>query len=126
MKFLSKEEVKQIHDLLIVEFGGSKGLRDENLLDSAISRMNSTFDGKDLYETIFDKTAALFDSLCKNHPFIDGNKRTAITCAATFLDVNGYKTNFDPIKTEEFVLKVATSKVRFNELVRFFKNCVNR
>jgi len=88
MKLLSIEDVKAIHALLIDEFGGAHGLRSEALLDSAVSRMNATFDGNDLYEDIFDKAAALFESLCKNHPFLDGNKRTAFVSAVTFFKEN--------------------------------------
>lgn len=121
MKFLSLEEVKQIHDMLIEEFGGSKGLRSEALLDSAVYRMNASFDGKDLYGSIYEKTAALFESLCKNHPFLDGNKRTAFVSAVTFLTINGCETDFDKDEAEEFVLKIATQKVELKKIAEFFK-----
>jgi death-on-curing protein len=121
VKFLSIEDVKAVHDLVIDEFGGSKGIRSEALLDSAVARMNASFDGQDFYETIFDKAAALFESLCKNHPFLDGNKRTSFVSAVTFLEMNGYKTNFDKEKAEKFILKVATKKVEFKRIVKFFE-----
>ena len=116
--------MKIIHDLLIEEFGGMKGIRSEELLDSAVSRMSASFDGKNLYKTVFEKTAALFESLCKNHPFLDGNKRSAFVCAVTFLEINGYETVFDKDDAENFVLRVATSKVKFQEIVNFLKKHV--
>lgn len=121
MKFISIEEVKQIHDMLIEEFGGRKGIRSEELLDSAVHRMNASFDGKDLYVSIFEKAAALFESLCKNHPFLDGNKRTAFVSTVAFLEVNEYKTSFDEKTAEKFVLKVATQKIALKKIAEFFK-----
>ena len=121
LKFLSVEDVKAIHDLLIEKFGGMQGVRSEELLDSAVARMRATFGGEDLYETIFDKTAALFESLCKNHPFFDGNKRSAFVSAVTFLEINGYETQFDKEVAEQFVLKIATTKTPWEEIAKFFK-----
>lgn len=122
MKFISVKVVKQIQETLIEEFGGQKGIRSENLLDSAVSRMRASFDGKDLYLSIFEKAAALFESLCKNHPFVDGNKRIAFVSAVTFLEINGYKTIFDPEEAEEFVLKVITQKVELKKIAKFLQN----
>lgn len=83
--------------------------------------MQSTFDGKELYPTIHEKAAVLFESLCKNHPFVDGNKRTAFVAAATLLEINGHETHFDQKSAEQFVLKVATTKVPIRDIVAFFK-----
>jgi len=69
-RFLTKDEIIEIHDLLIDEFGGSHGVRDNKSLESAIMRPQSGY-----YKTIFHEAAALFESLTNNHPFIDGNKR---------------------------------------------------
>lgn len=121
LKLLSIEDVKIIHDLLIDEFGGAKGIRSEILLDSAVQRMNASFDGQDLYESIFDKAAALFESLCKNHPFLDGNKRTFFVSAVIFLEMNGFETKFDAKKAEKFVLEVATKKVDIKKIAKFFE-----
>lgn len=75
---------------MIKRFGGSHGIRDLGLLESAVYRPQASFDGKDLYKDIFDKAAALLQSLLRNHPFVDGNKRTALTSAGLFLKMNGY------------------------------------
>ena len=69
-------EALQIHNILIEKFGGSKGVRDEGALKSAISRPYQTFDGNDLYASIVQKAASLIESILVNHPFVDGNKRT--------------------------------------------------
>ncbi|MBI3093135.1 MAG: type II toxin-antitoxin system death-on-curing family toxin, partial [Candidatus Levybacteria bacterium] len=76
---------------MVKRFGGSLGIRDIGLVESAGARPQVTFDGKHLYISTFDKAAALLQSLLKNHPFIDGNKRTALTSVGLFLKMNGYK-----------------------------------
>jgi len=68
---------------------GSHGVRDLHLLEAAAARPQATFEGKDLYSDIFSKAAALLDSIIRNHPFLDGNKRTAIGAACLFLERNG-------------------------------------
>ena len=73
---ISLEEVLKIHNILIEKFGGSPGIRNRELLESSIGRPFSTFDSIDLYPTPIDKGAAIIESIVKNHPFIDGNKRT--------------------------------------------------
>jgi death-on-curing protein len=85
--WLLRETVLAMHDLLIAEFGGAAGVRDEGLLDSALSRPQNLF----AYErpSIFDLAASLAFGLIKNHPFLDGNKRVAFTAAVTFLHLNG-------------------------------------
>ena len=89
MNYLSVAQVLFIHARLIAETGGSPGLRDLGLLSSAVARPQATFDGQDLYPDLFSKTAALMDSLVRNHAFIDGNKRVGITAAGLFLRIHG-------------------------------------
>lgn len=83
------EEVLAIHSKLIKAFGGSHGVRDRTLLESAVYRPFMTFDGKDLYETPIDKASAILESIVKNHPFIDGNKRTGYVIMRLLLLANG-------------------------------------
>jgi len=90
VKYLTSQQVLYIHDQMIKRFGGSMGIRDIGLLESAVGRPLASFDGKDLYLDIFYKSAALLQSLLKNHPFVDGNKRTALSSAGLFLRINGY------------------------------------
>ena len=89
MKRLSKEQVITIHSMLISQTGGSDGIRDEGLLDSALNAPFQTFDGEYIYKTIKAKAAKLGYFLIKNHPFIDGNKRIGILVMMTFLEING-------------------------------------
>jgi len=91
MKYLSLEDVLLLHHLSIEKSGGSHGLRDTGLLDSAVHRPQATFAGVDLYPTLFDKAGALCHSLIKNHAFVDGNKRTSLLSAMTMLELNGYR-----------------------------------
>jgi death on curing protein len=71
------KEVEKIHDILIERFGGAKGIRDHGSLDAVLSRPYQTFDGLELYPHPVEKAAAIFESIISNHPFVDGNKRTA-------------------------------------------------
>ncbi len=90
MKYLKVEDVLLLHNLAIDEYGGSHGLRDFGLLESAVGRPQSTYAGEDLYPNIFLKGASLVHSLLLNHQFVDGNKRTAMFSVMTFLELNGY------------------------------------
>ena len=87
---ISINEVLNIHQELINRFGGRLGIRDIQLLESALQRPFQTFDGKALYETPLEKAAALTESLLRNHPFIDGNKRVAYAVLRLFLKSTGY------------------------------------
>jgi death on curing protein len=102
VKYLTAEQVLFIHARLIAETGGSHGIRDLGLLQSAIARPQATFDKQDLYSDVFFKAGALMKSLLQNHPFVDGNKRTAITSAAIFLRMNGYRLMASNTELEQF------------------------
>lgn len=120
MKYLTPEQVLFIHSRLIDETGGAHGLRDLGLLQSAVLRPKATFGGEDLYPDIFHKAAALMESLAKNHPFFDGNKRTAISSAAIFLRRNGYLLETSQRELERFAISVAVGKISFEEVVAWF------
>jgi len=121
VKYLSAEQVLFIHSRLIDTTGGAHGVRDIGLLLSAVNRPKATFEGKDLYNDVFHKAAALMESLTNNHPFVDGNKRTAITSAALFFRSNGYHINTSQKKLEKITLQLATSKATFEDTVEWFK-----
>jgi len=89
--YLTLEQVLFIHEDQIKRYGGSTGLRDIIMLESAVYRPQTTFNGEDLYDSLFEKAASLFHSLLFNHPFVDGNKRTALVSAIIFLELNGIK-----------------------------------
>ena len=119
--YLTAEQVLFLHSRLIAETGGGHGLRDLGMLLSALGRPQGTFDGKDLYSDLFSKTAALMDSLVRNHPFVDGNKRTAITAAALFLRINGFQLVVENNEMVRFTLACAQSQLSLDEITDWFK-----
>lgn len=121
MKFLSVQQVLAIHDQAIKRFGGSKGVRDLSLVESAVGRPQASFEGKDLYPTVFEKAAALLQSLLKNHPFVDGNKRTALSSAGIFLKLNGYKLINTHREEVEFAIKVDNERLTLEEIASWLK-----
>ena len=88
--FLTVGEVLALHIDQIREFGGSEGIRDEGGLESAVAQASSTFDGKYLHASLFEMAAAYAFHIAENHPFVDGNKRTALNSAIVFLGLNGF------------------------------------
>src|SRR3989338_4285770 len=89
-RYITSEDILVIHAKIIDETGGAHGVRDTHLLSSMAERPRMQFGGRELYPTLFDKTAAYFESCARHHVFFDGNKRTAIAIAFRFLSVNGY------------------------------------
>jgi len=116
VKYLYPRQILYLHDRILEASGGSPGLRDEGLLESAVFRPRATFGGQDLYADLFSKTAALGYSLINNHPFIDGNKRTGFESMRLMLRLNGH----DLIASEKakyaFVLDVALKKLSEQEM----------
>lgn len=121
--YLTFGYVVEIHDLLIEEYGGRKGILNEGLLHSALEMPKARFDGKDLHKTIYDKTAAYLFHIIKNHAFVDGNKRTASMAALVFFSFN-YKGGFGFVDVEyqDLILGVAEGTINKKEISRFFKN----
>ena len=104
---ISLVEILAIHDRVVEKTGGALGVRDEDGLLSAIARPFHTFGGDDLYESAFGKAAALLESLCNNHPFLDGNKRTALVAAAYLLHKLEMEIDVPVDEGEAFMLRVA-------------------
>jgi len=115
------KEVEHIHKLLIDTFGGSHGVRDLSALLSALARPFQTFDNKELYPTPIDKAASLLESIVSNHPFIDGNKRTAYVLARLFLLQNRMDIKASQQDKYEFVMSIASGKMRFEEIVSWIE-----
>ncbi len=120
--YLSVTQILAIHDLMVKNFGGSFGIRDLGLVESAVARPKASFDGQDLYIDVFSKAAALLQSLLKNHPFIDGNKRTAFTSAAIFLKLNGWKLVNKHQKSVEFAISVDNNHLSVEQISEWLKN----
>ncbi|MCY3801663.1 MAG: type II toxin-antitoxin system death-on-curing family toxin [Chloroflexi bacterium] len=110
--FPTIEEVVAIHDTAIREFGGSTGLRDAGALESALMRPQLGY-----YDGLIEEAAALMESLALNHPFVDGNKRTAFFATDTFLRKNGRFIDCDGDETYEFFMRLfKTNSFRFDQL----------
>lgn len=97
--YLTSDEVLEIHELLIKEFGGQAGIRDRGLLESALHRPQSGY-----YENLFEQAAALMESLALNHVFLDGNKRISFTAAKVFLLANGFHLQVETEEAERFLI----------------------
>lgn len=107
MRYLTLEEVTDLHRRVVAQSGGSDGLRDAAGLDSALAQPRMAFGGADLYPTLTDKAAALAFSLVLNHPFIDGNKRVGHAALETYLILNGYELEAPTDEQELVILKLA-------------------
>jgi death-on-curing protein len=101
----------EVHDAAIAGFGGSGGLRDRALLESAVAAPQATFDGESVYSDLIEIGAAYLFYLCRNHPFVDGNKRVALGSCLLFLRLNGLRPAPDGPDWERLTLDVAASKL---------------
>ncbi len=119
MKRLSKEQVLLLHSQLIKSFGGSSGVRDDNLLDSALESPFQTFDGEELYPTLQAKAARLGYGLIKNHCMIDGNKRIGAHAMLVFLELNGVEIDYKQKDLYETILAVADGSLDYDELLKW-------
>jgi death on curing protein len=108
---LSVEIVREIHAEAIAQFGGSDGVRDLALLESAIAAPQAILSGKSPYKDIIELGAAYLFYLCRNHPFIDGNKRTALGACIVFLRLNGIDPKPDGSEWEQLTLDIAAGKI---------------
>jgi death-on-curing family protein len=119
--YLTLEEVLAIHFDQINRYGGSHGVRELNLLIAAISRPQATFGGFDLYSDVFSKASALLQSLVMNHPFVDGNKRTAIVSTARLLAINGYELKMARKDLINITLEVESKKKSIEGVASWLK-----
>ncbi len=112
---LTVEIVREIHAEAIAKFGGSDGVRELALLESAVAAPQASFGGESPYQDIAEVAAAYLFYLCKNHPFIDGNKRAALGACIVFLRLNGIEPKTDGEEWEELTLTVAASAIDRDE-----------
>ncbi|MBI3804969.1 MAG: type II toxin-antitoxin system death-on-curing family toxin [Nitrospirae bacterium] len=122
--FLTVDQVIEVHADLIEEFGGSHGIRDLGLLQSAIAMPQAGFGDEYLHSNLFEMAAAYLFHLVQNHPFIDGNKRTAALSAFTFLKLNGHALKADEFSFEGIILDVAQGKIGKAAVAEFFRKNV--
>ncbi len=119
--FLSIEEVLAIHRRLIAEFGGDPEVRDHGLLESAVMMPQARFGGRFLHKEIPAMAAAYLFHLCKNHAFVDGNKRVALAASELFVLLNGMTLAATNAELEELILGVARSERSKEEVIAFFE-----
>jgi len=119
IKFLTLSEVLLILDDQIKNYGGKYGIRDINLLSSAIYMPESSFKGQYLHKTIPAMAAAYAFHICQNHPFIDGNKRAALASSLVFLDINGYELNCRDETLYKKIMDTAKGEIKKEDLLKF-------
>jgi death-on-curing protein len=119
--FLTLDEVLAIHEDRIRKYGGSSGARDLQLLHSAIGNVEATFRGTFLNHTLFEMAAAYLYGICRNHPFLDGNKRTALACALAFLGMNDVAIECNPEELYDLVIGVAEGRISKAAITAFFE-----
>ena len=120
VSFLSVDEAKAIHDRLIRRFGGTTGIRDEGLLESALFRPQSGY-----YGDIAEMAAAMFESLLINHAFVDGNKRVAFFATDAFLRLNGWKLSVEPASAQEFIVAaVVSGDARYDNILSWIRESI--
>jgi len=120
--FLTLDEVLALHEDQIERYGGSRGLRDPDLLHSALGTVSATFAGQFLHQSLFEMAAAHLYHLAQNHPFLDGNKRVALASALLFLWMNDLEVEAGEDELTELVLGVAEGRVSKAEVAVFFQN----
>ena len=121
LRFLDMHLVTCLHRDLIERYGGSIGIRDVGLLDSAVAMPQASFGGEYLHSDLFEMAAAYLYHIVQNHPFIDGNKRTGAAAAIIFLDMNGIEIKSDEEGLVKITLSVAEGKTKKAEIAAFFR-----
>ena len=122
MIFFESEQVIKLHSSLIAKTGGMDGVRNENLLDSALKSPFQTFDGNELYSDIYDKASKLCYSLVENHPFADGNKRIGVHLILLFLKLNNENIEYSQAELIDFGLNIASGKMNKDDIKAWFLN----
>jgi len=119
--FLTLEEVIEIHREMIERYGGSAGIRDIGLLQSAVAMPQASFGGQFLHADLFERAAAYLFHIVQNHPFVDGNKRVGAMAAFTFLKLNGLTLTAPDTDFENVILLVAQGELTKADVAEFFR-----
>ena len=125
MKILKKRQILLLHSVLIAESGGSDGVRDEGLLDSAVNTPFQTFSGQDLYPTVLEKAVRLGFGLIRNHPFIDGNKRIGTHAMLVFLNLNSITLSYEDDELISTILSVASGEMDADSLLKWIQQHID-
>jgi death on curing protein len=124
MRFLTLEEALQIHDRILESTGGSRGTLDLGLLESALGQCRMAFGGQETYPSLAEKAAALCFSIVRNHPFVDGNKRTGHAAMEVFLVLNGYELPVEIDEAERAILSLASGDIERGQFTRWVQDNV--
>jgi death-on-curing protein len=119
IEYLTIEQVIELHDEMLKRYGGLHGIRDKNLLWSAIDAPKAAMFGQEMYPSVYEKAAAYLSHLVCNHPFNDANKRTGFTVTLVFLEVNSVKQAFQKEDLENLVIEVAKGKKTKERITKF-------
>lgn len=122
MIILTKNQIILLHAQLIKETGGSEGIRDEGLLDSAVLNPFQSFDGKELYPSVLEKGARLGFGLVQNHAFVDGNKRIGAHAMLVFLALNGRSFSYTQKELTEIIISVASGEKDYDDLLLWLQS----
>lgn len=122
MKTLSFEQIIILHIAALKMGGGSEGVRDAGRLEAAVATQTQEVFGEELYRDVFSKSAALARGIIGDHPFADGNKRTAMLCALTFLAINGVELTATNQELEDFAVKIATDRLSIEEIAEWLRD----
>lgn len=125
MKILKKRQILLLHSVLIAESGGSDGVRDEGLLDSAVNTPFQTFSGQDLYPTVLEKAVRLGFGLIRNHPFIDSNKRIGTHAMLVFLNLNSITLSYEDEELISTILSVASGEMDADGLLKWIQQHID-
>lgn len=115
----SKEKILLLHQIMAEATGGDIGIRDDDLLESAIENIYATFDGVELYPSKEEKAARLGYSLISNHAFVDGNKRIGMYIMISFLELNGIKIEASNEEVAKLGLDVASGKANYGDILKW-------
>lgn len=121
LSYLTIEEILRLHFQVIEDFGGSHGVRDEGRLKSVVEAPRQDVFGKQQYKSVFEKSGVYLRNIIGDHPFSDGNKRTAITVCGIFLTRNGSELSVEPKELEDFTMRVAVDHLDISEIAAWLK-----
>jgi len=121
MRYLTLDEILELHRLALEQAGGAAGLRDLAALESAVAQPYMAYGGQDLYPGVAEKASALAFSLIKNHPFVDGNKRVGHAAMETFLVLNGFEFSAAVEEQEQVILGLAATTVGRDEFIEWVR-----
>jgi death-on-curing protein len=123
-RFVTTDEVLRLHRHQIDIYGGSHGLRDAGLLDSALAQPQAAFGGQYAHDGLAAMAAAYLFHLAMNHPFFDGNKRISVATAVYFLEINGIDFDVDPVEMGDLTLAVAAGQKGKDDAIAYFRSHV--